>query len=155
MGVRGELTSEHVTFRYELNEKALLSSVKRFGRMDNVDAALSGGPQEPKSKNGKEPDGSSGIDEEEIPRSQARLNALEDVSFMASPGQLVALVGPSGAGKTTLTYLIPRLYDPSEGRILLDNHDLRYVTLDSLSDQIGMVTQENHLFHDTIRTNLL
>jgi ATP-binding cassette subfamily B protein len=65
------------------------------------------------------------------------------------------LVGPSGAGKTTLTYLIPRLYDPTEGRILLDNYDLRDVTLDSLSAQIGMVTQETHLFHDTIRTNLL
>ena len=83
------------------------------------------------------------------------MNALEDVNFVASPGQLVALVGPSGAGKTTLTYLIPRLYDPTEGRILLDGHDLRHVTLDSLSEQIGMVTQETHLFHDTIRTNLL
>jgi len=82
------------------------------------------------------------------------LNALEDVSFVANPGQLIALVGPSGAGKTTLTYLIPRLYDPTQGRILLDGHDLRQVTLDSLSDQIGMVTQETHLFHDTIRTNL-
>ena len=71
-----------------------------------------------------------------------------------APGQLVALVGPSGAGKTTLTYLIPRLYDPTHGRILLDGHDLRQVTLDSLSEQIGMVTQETHLFHDTIRTNL-
>jgi ATP-binding cassette subfamily B protein len=154
-GVRGELSFEHVTFRYAVNEKALLSSVKRFGRMDNVDAALSGGAQEPKGKNGKEADGSSTTDEEEITRNQARLNALDEVSFVASPGQLVALVGPSGAGKTTLTYLIPRLYDPSEGRILLDQHDLRSVTLDSLSDQIGMVTQENHLFHDTIRTNLL
>jgi ATP-binding cassette subfamily B protein len=64
-------------------------------------------------------------------------------------------VGPSGAGKTTLTYLIPRLYDPTGGRILLDGHDLRDVTIDSLSAQIGMVTQETHLFHDTIRTNLL
>jgi ATP-binding cassette subfamily B protein len=67
----------------------------------------------------------------------------------------VALVGPSGAGKTTMTYLIPRLYDPTEGRILLDGHDLRDVTLESLSRQIGMVTQETYLFHDTIRTNLL
>ncbi|MDL1902978.1 ATP-binding cassette domain-containing protein, partial [Anaerolineae bacterium CFX9] len=66
-----------------------------------------------------------------------------------------ALVGPSGAGKTTLTYLIPRLYDPSRGRILLDGHDLRDVTLESLSAAIGMVTQETYLFHDTIRTNLL
>ncbi len=71
------------------------------------------------------------------------------------PGQLVALVGPSGAGKTTLTYLIPRLYDPTSGRICIDGHDLRAVSLDSLSAQIGMVTQETHLFHDTIRTNLL
>jgi ATP-binding cassette subfamily B protein len=66
----------------------------------------------------------------------------------------VALVGPSGAGKTTLTYLIPRLYDPSSGTIRIDGHDLRDVTLASLSGQIGMVTQETYLFHDTIRTNL-
>jgi len=65
------------------------------------------------------------------------------------------LVGPSGAGKTTLTYLIPRLYDPTKGRILIDGHDLRDVTIDSLTSQIGMVTQETHLFHDSIRTNLL
>ncbi|HEX9090171.1 MAG TPA: ABC transporter ATP-binding protein [Anaerolineales bacterium] len=151
--VRGELTFEHVTFRYSINEKSLLSSVKRFGRMDNVDAVLSGGPQEIKAKDGKSTDGGAGV-EEELTRTQARLNALEDVSFVANPGQLIALVGPSGAGKTTLTYLIPRLYDPTQGRILLDGHDLRLVSLDSLSDQIGMVTQENHLFHDTIRTNL-
>jgi ATP-binding cassette subfamily B protein len=64
-------------------------------------------------------------------------------------------VGPSGAGKTTVTYLLPRLYDPTEGRILLDGHDLRDVTLSSLTAQIGMVTQEPYLFHDTIRANLL
>lgn len=152
--VRGELTFEHVTFRYTVNEDALLSSVKRFGRMDNVDAALSGGTQEGKSKDGK-PDEGLIEAEEGTMHTQARLNALEEVSFVAQPGQLVALVGPSGAGKTTLTYLIPRLYDPTEGRILLDGHDLRAVTLDSLSAQIGMVTQETHLFHDTIRTNLM
>ena len=88
-------------------------------------------------------------------RTQARLDTLDGISFRALPGQLTALVGPSGAGKTTLTYLIPRLYDPTSGRILLDGYDLRDVTLDSLSHQIGMVTQETHLFHDTIRTNLL
>nr|HMN61602.1 ATP-binding cassette domain-containing protein [Anaerolinea sp.] len=86
---------------------------------------------------------------------QARESALEDISFEVKPGQLAALVGPSGAGKTTLTYLIPRLYDPTSGRILMDGHDLRDVTNESLASQIGMVTQETYLFHDTIRTNLI
>ena len=152
--VHGTLTFEHVTFRYVVNEEALLSSVKRFGHMDTIDTALSGATQEQRSKDGK-PGDDIPDEEEELLHTQARLNALEDVSFTARPGQLVALVGPSGAGKTTLTYLIPRLYDPTEGHILLDDQDLRQVSLDSLSAQIGMVTQETHLFHDTIRTNLL
>ncbi len=153
--VRGELLFDHVTFKYDVDGSALLSDVKRYGRMDNVEAALSGGLQQPRSKTSMQVDGHSDTDEEEVVRSQARLIALDNISFAAKPGQLVALVGPSGAGKTTLTYLIPRLYDPTEGRILLDSYDLRNVTLDSLSTQIGMVTQETHLFHDTIRTNLL
>ena len=153
--VKGELIFEHVTFKYDAGGKALLSDVRRYGRMDNVTAVLSGGPQERKDKVAKPTDGNSALDEEESTHHQARPDALEDISFIAQPGQLVALVGPSGAGKTTLTYLIPRLYDPTEGRILLDHYDLRDVTLDSLSAQIGMVTQETHLFHDTIRTNLL
>ncbi|MBK7450012.1 MAG: ATP-binding cassette domain-containing protein [Anaerolineales bacterium] len=86
--------------------------------------------------------------------SQARDIALEGISFTARPGNLVALVGPSGAGKRTVTYLIPRLYDPTDGFIRIDGHDLRDVTLESLSASIGMVTQETYLFHDTIRTNL-
>ena len=86
---------------------------------------------------------------------QARELALTNISFNIQPGQLTALVGPSGAGKTTMTYLIPRLYDPSEGKIMIDGHDLRDVTLNSLAENIGMVTQETYLFHDTIRTNLL
>jgi ATP-binding cassette subfamily B protein len=81
--------------------------------------------------------------------------ALRDVSFDVQPGQLAALVGPSGAGKTTITYLLPRLYDPTSGRITLDGHDLRDLTLDTLARQIGMVTQETYLFNDTIRANLL
>jgi ATP-binding cassette subfamily B protein len=81
--------------------------------------------------------------------------ALHDLSFEIEPGQLAALVGPSGAGKTTVTYLLPRLYDPTEGRITLDGHDLRDVTQESLAHQIGMVTQETYLFHDTVRANLL
>ena len=81
--------------------------------------------------------------------------ALRDVSFEVKPGQLAALVGPSGAGKTTITYLLPRLYDPTEGRITIDGHDLRDLTLDALAKHIGMVTQETYLFNDTIRANLL
>ncbi|HEY3109944.1 MAG TPA: ATP-binding cassette domain-containing protein, partial [Chloroflexota bacterium] len=81
--------------------------------------------------------------------------ALEGLSFTVEPGQLAALVGPSGAGKTTTTYLLPRLYDPTDGRILLDGHDLRDLRLESLTANIGMVTQETYLFHDTIRANLL
>jgi len=81
--------------------------------------------------------------------------ALKDVSFHIAPGERVALVGPSGAGKTTVTYLVPRFYDPDEGRITLDGRDLRQITLESLRRHIGMVTQETFLFHSTIRENLL
>jgi ATP-binding cassette, subfamily B, bacterial len=148
--VQGELTFEDVSFKYELREENLLSTVQRFGQIDSVAAVLSGGKPNgvPKGKNGNS--------EEPIrTRNQAREAALDQISFNVKPGQLVALVGPSGAGKTTLTYLIPRLYDPTQGRVLLDGYDLRDVSLVSLMAQIGMVTQETHLFHDTIRTNLL
>jgi len=146
--VMGELVFEDVSFRYDVDEKNLLSEVQRYGQMDRVKAALSGGEREP---NGHR----NGDGEETSAHSQARVAALDHISFSMRPGQLTALVGPSGAGKTTLTYLIPRLYDPSSGCILIDGRDLRDVTLDSLAAQIGMVTQETHLFHDTIRTNLL
>jgi ATP-binding cassette subfamily B protein len=146
--ISGELVFDEVDFRYEVDEKILLSDVQRFGRMDNVTAVLSGSKKTEPSKDG-------GESEETGAKTQARSQALDHISFHVKPGQLAALVGPSGAGKTTLTYLIPRLYDPIEGRILIDGHDLKEVTLESLSAQIGMVTQETHLFHDTIRTNLL
>jgi ATP-binding cassette subfamily B protein len=126
--------------------------------MDDVTTVLSGGAAEHKGRDGAPRGNGAGKaseEGEEPGKSQARPQALEDISFEVPPGQLVALVGPSGAGKTTLTYLIPRLYDPTSGSIRIDGFDLRDVTLDSLSAQIGMVTQETHLFHDTIRTNLL
>ncbi len=149
----GELVFQDVSFSYNANRDKLLSEVHRYGQMHNVTAVLSGGT----AGNGKSirPTPSLDSDEENLPHTQAREHALEHLSFRAASGQLVALVGPSGAGKTTLTYLIPRLYDPTGGRILIDGHDLRDVTLESLTNQIGMVTQETHLFHDTIRTNLL
>lgn len=81
--------------------------------------------------------------------------ALEGLSFTARPGELVALVGPSGAGKTTVTALTARFYDPRAGRVMLDGVDIRRVTLESLSAQIGMVTQDTYLFHATVRENLL
>ncbi|MBN1428673.1 MAG: ABC transporter ATP-binding protein [Anaerolineae bacterium] len=154
--VEGELTFEHVTFAYEVDEENLLSQVDRPWQIDAIRTVLSGDDgQRGDDDRHKQPEQSTEAIEEPRTDSQARESALYDLSFKIDPGQLVALVGPSGAGKTTLTYLIPRLYDPTEGRITLDGHDLRDVSLDSLVAQIGMVTQETHLFHDTIRTNLL
>jgi ATP-binding cassette subfamily B protein len=80
---------------------------------------------------------------------------LSEVTFTVQPGQLVALVGPSGAGKTTITQLIPRLYDPTSGAVSIDDVDLRDATLRSIHAKIGVVAQDAHLFHDTIRANLL
>jgi ATP-binding cassette, subfamily B, bacterial len=79
---------------------------------------------------------------------------LRDVSFRARPGETVALVGPSGAGKTTLLNLVPRLYDVTEGSVRIDGHDVRDLTLRSLAGAVGVVTQDPHLFHDTVRANL-
>ncbi|MQG73860.1 MAG: ABC transporter ATP-binding protein [SAR202 cluster bacterium] len=81
--------------------------------------------------------------------------ALHGVSFTAEPGQLVALVGPTGAGKTTATYLIPRLYDITEGSITVDDVDVREIKIHSLRDQMGIVTQETYLFNASVRDNLL
>jgi ATP-binding cassette subfamily B protein len=161
--IRGELEFDNVTFNYRVDESILLKEVRRYGRHEDVAAVLSltkpavdDGPKgKAKGGNGRGEEidaGVAGAESREM--SQAREVALERVSFRARPGQLVALVGPSGAGKTTMTYLIPRLYDPTEGMIRIDGYDLRDVTLDSLSSAIGMVTQETYLFHDTIRTNL-
>jgi ATP-binding cassette subfamily B protein len=85
-----------------------------------------------------------------LPRQQV----LHDVSFTARPGELVALVGPSGAGKTTISYLVARIYDTRSGAVRINGVDLREATMASLSDMVGMVTQDAHLFHDSIRENL-
>jgi ATP-binding cassette subfamily B protein len=128
--VDGHLRFEGVSFSYLAEEE------------------LSEQPASEPGGNGDEPEKAVGI-------ITTRRWALRDLSFEIRPGQLAALVGPSGAGKTTITYLLPRLYDPTEGRITLDGHDLRAVSQESLARQIGMVTQETYLFHDSVRANLL
>jgi ATP-binding cassette subfamily B protein len=95
------------------------------------------------------------VSPEVTPTPQVRAWTLDDVSLKIEPGQLAALVGPSGAGKTTITYLVPRLYDVQAGSVRIDDRDVRQVTLESLGDAIGVVTQETYLFHDTVRRNLL
>lgn len=137
----GGIRFEKVYFNYDDSSATLLRGVRRFGQESDVTAVLSGEVVE--------------REEESAESSQARETALVNINFTIEPGELTALVGPSGAGKTTLTYLIPRLYDPNKGRILMDGIDLREISLDSLIAQIGMVTQETYLFHDTILTNLL
>lgn len=144
LDLRGELEFREVGFSYSAATAEALSKVKRYGQMDSVRAVLSGSDEVAEKG---EPD------DNQAP-SQSRMAALSNISFLAQPGKLIALVGPSGAGKTTTTYLIPRLYDPTAGKILIDGVDMRDVSLRSLGSQIGMVTQENYLFHDTIRTNI-
>jgi ATP-binding cassette subfamily B protein len=87
-------------------------------------------------------------------RATATQDVLRDVSFTAPAGQLTALVGPSGAGKTTITHLVSRLYDPRAGVVRIGGHDIADLTLDSLHGAVGVVTQDAHMFHDTIRANL-
>lgn len=90
------------------------------------------------------------VDVPEVPHA-----VLHDVSFVAQPGDLIALVGPSGSGKTTMSYLIPRLYDVRSGSVRINGVDVRDATFESLHDRVSMVTQDPHMFHDTIRANLV
>lgn len=139
--IKGEIEFKDVTFKYPATREGLLTDVDRPYLAEKTGGILSEGEEK-------------GIGLAVPMTSQAREMALENINFSANPGDLVALVGPSGAGKTTLTYLIPRLYDPTEGTIRLDGHDLRDIALSDLVDAIGMVTQETYLFHDTIQANL-
>ena len=93
---------------------------------------------------------------ETVARAESRDHGqvLHGVTFSARPGQMIALVGPSGAGKTTMTHLVARLYDVTDGAVRVGGQDIRDVTLQSLEDAVGYVTQDAHMFHDTIRENL-
>ncbi|MGY1632838.1 ABC transporter ATP-binding protein [Geodermatophilus sp. SYSU D01186] len=95
------------------------------------------------------------LEEVSLPEHGGPTAVLHDVSFRVEPGQLVALVGHSGAGKSTIANLVPRLYDATSGTVRVGGVDVRHVTLGSLRDAIGVVSQDAHLFHDTIRANLL
>ena len=140
--VRGAVELDHVSFRYDRGS---------FGPM------LDSQPAEatPPGTNGRAPDGGDLPDGDAVPNEIRRPWAIENVSLKVRPGQLAAIVGPSGAGKTTISYLIPRLYDVTEGRVMLDGMDVRDVTLNSLAGAISMVTQETYLFHASVRRNLV
>ena len=159
--VRGRVEFDGISFSYVVGEGLPgygvgLAEVERWGQAPVATMSLTERKKAPVEKNGLVDRSNSDPLEEIVPVDPAEVRyALRDVSFSVEPGQLAALVGPSGAGKTTITYLLPRLYDPTEGRISIDGNDIREATLGSLAEQIGMVTQETYLFHDTIRANLL
>ncbi len=160
--VEGRIAFDHVTFDYTAlsdGQRAGLAEVVRYDWGGGETLVRRGRGRKPRSV-AYRPNGAA--DDTEAPETAngsapaaPQRIALKDVDFQIEPGQLAALVGPSGAGKTTITYLIPRLYDPTGGRVLIDGRDLRSMTLNSLAENIGMVTQETYLFYDTIRANLL
>jgi ATP-binding cassette subfamily B protein len=136
--IKGDVRLDHVFFRYDRGS---------FGPMTEPTqhAAVVVAPP-----NGHAPD-----EGDPVPNEIRRDWAIEDVSFNVKPGQLAAIVGPSGAGKTTISYLIPRLYDVTRGAVLLDGLDVRDYTIASLANSISMVTQETYLFHASVRRNLM
>jgi ATP-binding cassette subfamily B protein len=126
----GRVEFDDVAFRYGSEEPEGLEAVKRFSWRASADDIAT------------------------VPQASTREWALSGVSFTAAPGSLVALVGPSGAGKTTISYLVPRLYDVTNGTVTIDGKDVRSVDMKQLASTVGVVTQETYLFHDTIEANL-
>jgi ATP-binding cassette subfamily B protein len=136
--VRGEVTFKNVMFAYKRDEEA---SSDKETEQDEKELVTQTNPISP-------------LAVAHTPEEPAR-QTLNDISFTIKPGQLAALVGPSGAGKTTITYLVPRLYDVDSGEVEIDGHNVKDVALASLGSLVGMVTQETYLFHASIRENLL
>ena len=164
--VRGRVEFDGIRFRYEepaatardgAEAEAVAAAEGRGLEAELAQAQLlpAGAPEPPDgpaiARVGPGVDG--GLDDAD--RRQRRDWTLDDVSLDIKPGQLAALVGPSGAGKTTMTYLVPRLYDVQRGEVRIDGIDVRKIKLESLGRIIGSVTQETYLFHTTIRRNLL
>jgi len=152
--VRGRIAFENVSFGYKQDGPIGLTEVARFSWFGGSEAHLKRGKQREEGEGKEEREGEGVASNGAAAPKEQRL-ALRDINFAIEPGQLVALVGPSGAGKTTITYMLPRLYDPTSGRIVIDGQPIKDVTLSSLSRNIGMVTQETYLFYDTIRANLV
>jgi ATP-binding cassette subfamily B protein len=140
--VQGRVRFRHVSFRYETPPEEV--SVDGSRSPDVAAAEVLAAPER------------AAVDFASLAgNGQARRDwTLSDVDLEIEPGQLAALVGPSGAGKTTMTYLVPRLYDVQEGAVEIDGTDVRKIALDSLGEMIGIVTQETYLFHATVRRNL-
>ncbi len=132
--VNGDVAFKNVSFTYERDEPTILNTVDE--KVGSVKRPVSPAPL--------------AVTEDGTPRP-----TLNDVSFEIKPGQLAALVGPSGAGKTTITYLVPRLYDVDSGAIEIDGHNVKDIALSSLGELIGVVTQETYLFHASVRENLM
>lgn len=133
---RGEVTFQDVSFTYQRDRQALAGGL--FA------------PKEPEKNPRPRSPEAVVVSDDSAPRP-----ALSHVSFKIEPGQLAALVGPSGAGKTTMTYMVPRLYDVDEGVVAIDGMNVKDLALESLGEVVGMVTQETYLFHASVRENLL
>jgi ATP-binding cassette subfamily B protein len=165
--VRGEVTFRSVSFSYKNEYAGLFAdpSGKQDGREDGNGDGSDGGDGTMNGQNGDDRKRGKKTSPPLVynnlpvpvatPDEPIARATLHDISFDIKPGQLAALVGPSGAGKTTITYLIPRLYDVDEGAVEIDGHNVKDIDLSCLGEIIGMVTQETYLFHASIRENLL